>query len=85
MWCETVIPSSARLSCRSPKKTSWGSTRTLSVYPRSQGKAFHPLSFTAEHQAGNAWLQKSQVSLHIQADSQHHLRDYNLQRAIIRT
>jgi hypothetical protein len=36
MRCETVIPSSIRLSCRSPKKTSWGSTRTLSVYARRQ-------------------------------------------------
>jgi hypothetical protein len=47
--------------------------------------AFHPLFFTGEHQAGKAWLQKSKVSLHIQADSQHHLRGYILQRAIIKT
>jgi hypothetical protein len=39
---------------------------------------FHPLSVTG------AWLQNCKVSSHIQEDSQHHLRDCNLQGTTIR-
>ena len=38
MRCETVIPSRTRLNCRSPKKTSWGSTSMLSVYRAEPGQ-----------------------------------------------